>query len=89
MEEIVEVAQALACATRLEILRLLGDDGLSLSDVAREACVAPATAYHHLAVLVQAGLAVRVRQGSRCIYRWSPSRWQLVRMSPPAPSPTT
>ena len=85
MEKVVVIGHAVACPTRLSALRALGENGCSLTQVARQLGVAPSTAAHHLSVLVDAGLAVRRPKGRECIYRWSRSRWQLVRERPPAP----
>jgi DNA-binding transcriptional ArsR family regulator len=79
MEKTVIVARAIACPTRLAVLRLLGEQGLSLAGLSTS------TTAHHLAVLVEAGLVTKAPRGRECIYTWSRSRWALVRMASPAP----
>jgi len=86
MEKIVAIARAISCPTRLGILRMLGERGLSLSEAARLSNVSVSTAAFHLSVLVDAGLVTKTPRGRECIYRWSRSRWALSRMSPPAPT---
>ncbi len=78
MDRYLVLSRATACASRLELLRLLGEQGLPLTEAARRAGLAPSTACHHLAVLVKAGLATRTVRGRKSIYRWSARRWQLV-----------
>jgi DNA-binding transcriptional ArsR family regulator len=84
MERMVIVARAIACPTRLAVLRLLGEQGCSLSAAARTMGLSASTTAHHLAVLADAGLVVKTPRGRECIYKWSRSRWALVRMAAPA-----
>jgi DNA-binding transcriptional ArsR family regulator len=76
--DLLLVARAIACPSRLFVLQLLGNTGICVSEVARKAGLSPATACHHLKVLASAGLAVRVRRGRRTIYRWSATRCFLT-----------
>jgi DNA-binding transcriptional ArsR family regulator len=78
MDRYLVIAQATACPSRLDLLRLLGERGLTLTEAARQAGLASSTACYHLSVLVNAGLAVRAVRGRKSVYRWSPHRWQLV-----------
>jgi len=78
MDRYLVIAQATACRSRLELLRLLGERGLYLTEAAREAGLSPSTACYHLDVLVKAGLVTRTIRGRKSVYRWSPRRWQLV-----------
>jgi len=82
MPQLLILARALACPTRLFLLQLLGEDGMHLGQAAEAAGVSPATASHHLGVLVDAGLAIRQRRGRRCKYTWGPTRWALVCTGP-------
>lgn len=86
MEKIVTIARAISCPTRLGILRLLGERGLSLSEAARLSNVSVSTAAFHLAVLLDAGLVTKASRGREAIYKWSRSRWAFSRMLPPAPT---
>lgn len=88
MDRFLIIARAVACPTRFQLLRLLGEDGMSLTNVADDMGLAPSTVSHHLTVLVKAGLATKTVQGREAIYRWSQNRWQLTRVAPPArPAP--
>jgi DNA-binding transcriptional ArsR family regulator len=87
MDQLTAIARALCCETRHYVLGLLGDGGLTVSEVARQAQLAPSTVCHHLAVLMSAGLAVRVRRGSKTLYKWSNRRWELVCRSPRRATP--
>jgi DNA-binding transcriptional ArsR family regulator len=88
MEKMVIVARAIASPTRLAVLRLLGEQGCPLTTAARLMGLSASTTAHHLAVLVDAGLVTKTPRGREAIYRWSRSRWALVRMpSPAAPMP--
>ncbi|MBX3210747.1 MAG: winged helix-turn-helix transcriptional regulator [Labilithrix sp.] len=71
-------ARALAHPVRLRLLGMLGDHGLGVAEVARTVGVASATAHHHLAHLVRAGLVDRVQVGNRIVYRWGPTRWTIT-----------
>ncbi len=77
MEQLVVISRAIACEPRLHLLRVLGEGGRSLTSAAHEAGLAPSTAHHHLAVLVDAGLAVRQRRGRRTLYKWGSTRCSL------------
>jgi DNA-binding transcriptional ArsR family regulator len=88
MDQLTTIARALCCETRHYVLGLLGEVGLTVSEVARQAQLAPSTVCHHLAVLTSAGLAVRVRRGTRTLYKWSNRRWELVCRSPRRATPT-
>jgi len=87
-EQVVLVARAVAVPTRLALLQVLGEGGCPLTTAASMVGVSPATAAHHLAVLMSAGLVTKTVKGRKSIYRWSRSRWQLVRIPPPAPAMT-
>jgi DNA-binding transcriptional ArsR family regulator len=86
MDKLVVISRALACPTRLGILRLIGDNGCSLTMAAHTAGLSVSTTAHHLSVLVEAGLAIKTVRGRESIYRWSRNRWQLVCARPPAPT---
>jgi DNA-binding transcriptional ArsR family regulator len=86
MDKFLIIARAVACPTRFQLLRLLGEDGISVTNIAYGMGLAPSTVSHHLTVLVNAGLVVRAVRGREAIYRWSQNRWQLTRMTPPPPT---
>lgn len=65
MEKVVTVARAIACPTRLRILRLLGERGLSVSEAARLSNVSVSTVAFHLAVLSKRASSRRAREGAR------------------------
>ncbi len=77
------IARAVACPSRLLVLQLLGEDGLCLSEAARQAGIAVSTAHHHLAVLIDAGLARKGRSAGRAVYRWSRTRCSIALSSAP------
>jgi DNA-binding transcriptional ArsR family regulator len=89
MDKFLIIARAVACPTRFQLLRLLGEDGMSVTNVADDMGLAPSTVSHHLTVLVKAGLVAKTVKGREAIYRWSRNRWQLVRTAPPAPAAPT
>lgn len=61
-------AMALKAAGAMRVLEAIGRlPGASLSQVARDAGVAPATAHHHIERLVQAGLVARTSAGGRLV----------------------
>lgn len=76
--DLLIVARALACPSRLFLLQCLGEQGLPLVEAARRAELAPSTAHHHLRVLIAAGLATRMGHGRRARYAWSPTRCALA-----------
>lgn len=88
-QQVVRIARAIAVPTRLALLQALGETGCSLTAAASTVGVSPATAHHHLDVLVRAGLATKTTTGRKALYKWSRARWQLVRMSPPSPAAPT
>ena len=87
MEQLVVIARVIGCEARLHLLRVLGEGGLSLTDAAHEAGLAPSTAHHHLVQLVDAGLAVRQRRGRQRIYKWGSTRASLHFEHVPPSSP--
>jgi len=69
-EAVVSALAALAQATRLDVYRLLvqqGPSGLAAGEIAAQLKIAPATLSFHLKELARAGL-VKSRQESRFIY---------------------
>ena len=70
---------AVGCAVRLELLRVLGEDGLTLTQAATAVGVAPSTAFHHYKVLVDAGLVSKRGRRRGCRYVWPSHTWDLVR----------
>jgi|SRR5580658_3281192 DNA-binding transcriptional ArsR family regulator len=86
MEKVVIIGHAVACPTRLAILRSLGEAGCSLTVTAAKVGLAVSTTSHHLNVLGAAGLVTKTPRGRQTIYKWSRARWALVRQRPPAPT---
>jgi DNA-binding transcriptional ArsR family regulator len=78
MDLLLQIAQTIACPTRLHILRCLGPDGLCVSDAAEQAGVSCSTASFHLSKLIESKLAVRKRRGRHRIYSWSRTRCSLT-----------
>jgi DNA-binding transcriptional ArsR family regulator len=77
MDLLLQIAQTIACPTRLHILRCLGPDGLCVSDAAEQAGVSCSTASFHLSKLIESKLAVRRRRGRQRIYAWSRTRCSI------------
>jgi len=78
VDPLINIARAVSCPVRLELLRLLGPHGRGVTDVAREMGIAPSTAAFHIAVLVRARLAVRRGKGARRpTYSWGSLRCSL------------
>ena len=77
-DQFVLFGHAIGCPLRLALLRVLGEDGLTLTQAADVVGVAPSTAFYHFSVLMGAGLVKRKgrRRGSR--YTWPEKRWELV-----------
>jgi len=88
-KQILRIARAIGCPSRLALLQTLGEKGCSLSAAASTVGVSPSTAAHHLDVLMKAGLVTKTPRGRLAIYKWSRNRWQLARMSPPAATTPT
>ena len=89
MDRLLLIARAIGCPARLHILRVLGEGGCSLIDAAEQVGLVPSTVHHHLAVLVEAGLAVRQRRGRRTVYKWGSMRCGLsVQHVPPSSAAT-
>jgi ArsR family transcriptional regulator len=66
----IQVAQALAAPTRLNILRTLLQRGeLSCGELAEQFPVTQSTVSHHLSALVQAELVAMRKQGQRHYFR--------------------
>ena len=71
IQNAVEAFQSLAQETRLQVFRLLvqaGPKGLPAGEIANRLGVPAPTLSFHLAQLVQAGLAVRRREGRSLFY---------------------
>lgn len=74
------VLKALACGTRLRILRMLHSaGGRCVRSVADELGISEAAVSQHLGVLRRAGLVVGGRQGNRVHYRVRPDGLEPVR----------
>jgi DNA-binding transcriptional ArsR family regulator len=77
-DEVLMLAQLLACPTRLAALRAVGEKGMGVTEVARVTGVTLSTASHHLGRLLDAGM-VRVRRcGRRRVYRLARRKWFIA-----------
>jgi len=74
---IVTYAHALSSDTRVSILRMLGPDGLSVTDIASGTGLVSSTVCFHLAELARVGLVTKRRRGRFILYRWSDTRLSL------------
>ena len=86
-DQLLEIARALGHPVRLHLLRIVGENGMGVTAAAHAAGVTKATAWHHLQVLLDAGLVVRARarqRGGGVVYRWGPTRWALTTVPKPA-----
>ena len=76
--DLLTIARAIAAPSRLGLLQVLGEDGLSVSEVAALVGLSVSTASYHLARLAHAGLAVAVRRGRHRVYKWPATRCALA-----------
>jgi DNA-binding transcriptional ArsR family regulator len=78
-DPLVLFGRAVGCPVRLELLRALGDQGMTVTEAANSVGVAVSTAFFHLRVLTEAGLVMKRgrRRGGR--YVWPRQTWDLVR----------
>ena len=72
-EEIDRIFQALATATRRDILRRTIEDELSVSSLAREYDMSFAAVQKHVAVLEAAGLVIKRAEGRERLVRADPT----------------
>jgi len=75
----VVFGRAVGCPVRLDLLRVLGDQGMTVTQAAAAIGVAPSTAFYHYEVLVEAGLVKRKGRRRGCRYVWPDHTWDLVR----------
>jgi DNA-binding transcriptional ArsR family regulator len=73
-DPLVAIGRALANPVRLELLRVLGEEGLTLSQAAELVQVARSTAHFHYSVLLQAGLVMKKGRRRGCRYHWPTNR---------------
>jgi len=78
-DELVVFGRAVACPVRLDLLRVLGDQGMTVTEAAAAIGVAPSTAFYHYKVLINAGLVARKGRRRGCRYVWPDHTWDLVR----------
>ncbi len=78
IDPILTFGRAVGCPVRLDLLRVLGEDGLTLTQAAALVGVRPSTAYYHYEVLIGAGLVRRKGRRRGCRYVWPDERWDLV-----------
>ena len=75
MKDLARLAQALADANRLRLLRLLARRELCVTAAARELGLSQPLVSQHLRVLRQAGLIQGERRGRRVHYHGDRRRW--------------
>jgi DNA-binding transcriptional ArsR family regulator len=68
-DDILDLAQLLACPARLAALRAVGERGLGVTEVAARVGVSVGTASYHLGKLLDAGMLRVQRCGRRRVYR--------------------
>lgn len=68
-DDVAEVRAALASPSRLEIVRLLAEEELDVSEIAHRLGASGATTSHHLGPLRRAGLVASRRDGRRVLNR--------------------
>ncbi len=71
--------RAVGCPVRLDLLRVLGDQGMTVTQAAVAVGVAASTAFYHFEVLIEAGLVKRKGRRRGCRYVWPSHTWDLVR----------
>ena len=76
MKDLARLAQALADANRLRLLRLLARRGLCVTAAARELGLSQPLVSQHLRVLRQAGLIQGERRGRRVHYHIDRTCWE-------------
>ncbi|WP_420115182.1 ArsR/SmtB family transcription factor [Pseudactinotalea sp.] len=69
LAEVADVCAALADASRWEILRLVGEEALSASELAQQLPITRQAIARHLGVLAEAGLVEPERAGRQLRYR--------------------
>ncbi len=79
VDQIVLFGRAVGCGIRLELLQVLGDQGLTVTQAAAAVGVSPSTAFYHYKVLIEAGLVKRKGRRRGCRYVWPDHTWDLVR----------
>ncbi|MGH7295280.1 MAG: ArsR/SmtB family transcription factor, partial [Polyangiaceae bacterium] len=68
-KRIVALARAIGVPSRLALLQVVGEQGLSLTSAAATVGIAPSTAHRHLDQLVRVGLVTKTVKGRTSIYR--------------------
>ena len=88
---IIDYAHALASGTRVYIFGLLGETGMSITDIASSTGLVPSTVSFHLPELSRVGLVSKRRKGRHVLYRWSSMRLSLKveQVQPTTTAPTT
>jgi biotin operon repressor len=70
MMDVVTLFKALADESRIRIIALIGDRGLSVEEIAAAVELSPATVSHHLARLRESGLVDATREQYYTVYRF-------------------
>jgi len=74
-DDVLQLAQLLACPARLAALRLVAERARGVTEVAAEIGISVATASYHLGLLLDAGMVRVRRSGRRRIYGLGKNRW--------------
>lgn len=78
VQTLVTIGKALSCSSRVLLLQLAGEEGMSIGWAVARSGLSQSCVSHHVAVLVRAGLLERVRRGPSHRYRWPEQRLVLA-----------
>jgi DNA-binding transcriptional ArsR family regulator len=76
-DQLVEIAEVMACRTRMDVLAAVGPTGCGVTEAARRVGISQPTATYHLRRLLEIGFVRVARRGRRHVYRWGRERWFL------------
>jgi len=79
VDRFVIVGKALSCASRIHLLKVVGNDSISVGAAVARTNLGQSTVSYHLAVLCRAGLLERARCGRGHVYR-RPAQRLVVRL---------
>jgi len=74
----VEVFRALSDETRLEIVAILGNKEMNVSDIAMKSSVSRPTISHHLQILKRAGILMSRKEGKEIYYSVNLNKFTLI-----------
>jgi DNA-binding transcriptional ArsR family regulator len=85
---VLSIAHALASPARLHVLQLVGEGGMSVTDLSASTGLASSTISFHLRELLMLGLVTKRRRGRTVVYRWSPMRlsFHITTAAPATPT---